>query len=224
MRVITSYIIGALLMISVVVAFSTVEITAPTSFTYQSSLQVNVSCGINISGFPYLYENINFSSRQSNVTSQVVNVTILNKSSEAGNYTILTSSLPLTVNASNGSLAPFWNFTATLADGRHWLKCNYTNASRNAAGDFISALTAERIVQIDIERDVFGIMGGTINFSTNGDINTSGLFHTNKGIVTAEAGATSASTCTNGEIRGNWSGTDQLCLCVSAAWECVAVS
>ena len=128
-------------------AFTTVEITAPSDLTYQNSTSVNISGGINITAFPYL--SADSGSSDVNITRHTVNVTILTKTTSSGTYSILASSLPLTINASNDTVKNFWNYTATLPEGRNYIRLNFTNVSRNADGSYGGALTAERIVQID---------------------------------------------------------------------------
>lgn len=148
--------IVAILMISFTAAFSTTQITAPTEFLYSEKLDINISGGINASGFSYLTVN----------QTETINVTILNKSSSAGAYGILESSLPLTINASNNMTEYFWNFTANFTNERHWIKLNFTNVSRADDGSFGGALTAERIVQIDIARDILDIGYYNLSFTT----------------------------------------------------------
>ena len=151
-------------------AFSTVEITAPTTITYLESTSVNVSCGINITGFPYLRSyNLN----SSNAT---INVTILTKTTSSGAYSILAASLPLTIDINNGSgvNGHFWNYSATLPVGRNYVQCNFTNVSRAADGTFGGALTAERIVQIDTEPVLINFSGNLHLENYNLSINSGG--------------------------------------------------
>ena len=137
-------------------AFTTVEITAPTTLTYLQTTSVNISGAINISAFPYLFEN-HFS--DNNTVRHVLNITILTKTTSAGAYSILASSLSLTYNASNDTVKNFWNFTATLPEGRNIIRLNWTNVSRADDGSFGGVLSAERIVQIDTQPNF-------INFSS----------------------------------------------------------
>ena len=153
--------------------FSTVEITAPTSLIlYQSSLEVNISGGINITAFPYLSNDP--SKNDTNTTSHVINVTILTKTTSAGSYSILAASLPLTINASNTTTKDFWNYTATLPEGRNYIRLNFTNVSRHADGTYGGALTAERIVQIDTEPTLINfsaklhLEGGNLSLNSGG--------------------------------------------------------
>ena len=179
------------------IAFSTVEITKPTAFSYQEVLEVNISGALNISGFPYLtytarkgngtQENGSFNAGF-NFSDEIINITILNKSSSAGSYGYLAS---FAVNVTNRTPDMFWNYTATLTQGRHWLRLNFTNVSRQDNGAFGGALTSERIVQIDIKGNILNIGGfGTVNITLdNGNINTSGYLFTSKNLsVIDEAG------------------------------------
>jgi len=170
----------ALLTIAFASAFTYNQITAPAEFYTSSSLEVNISGGINISAFPYLKTTGN------NATSHVINVTILNKSSSSGSYGILANSLSLTINASNYTEQKFWNYTATLTEGYNWIRLNFTNVSRNDDGSFGGSLTAERIVNVDTK--AFMITVGqfdTINISTKeGDINISGKYKSTKNNMT----------------------------------------
>ena len=209
------------MVVFVVVGFTTTQITAPTSFTYQSVLGVNVSGGINASGFSFLSSNS--STNGMNITEDVVNVTILNHSgSPSDPYGILASSLSLVVNATNDtSTTQFWNFTASLTDERHWIKLNFTNVSRADDGSFGGATTSERIVQIDIQYDRIVLLNGAINFSTTGNINTTGSISASRGLFT---GAAVEDDCSAGEFKLNTS-DDDLCLCSSDGnWKCVAVT
>lgn len=149
----------SLILIISVLAYSSNEITAPAAYSTSSTLTVNVSGGINASS----YDGI--------VGGSVVNVTILNKSSSSGAYGILAASLSLTCNASNGSLDYFWNYTATFTEGRQWIKLNFTNVSFN---NNVGSLSAERIVQIDLDATMLSLYGGKINFTDTGNINISG--------------------------------------------------
>lgn len=164
-----SIIVALLVLIFSASAFLTTEITAPTAFSYSPTLEVNISGGINVSAFPFLLdtgEGLNFS-------DNVVNITILNctvNSAGTCTYGILASSLPLTINATNRSPEVFWNFTATFTNDRHKVRLNFTNISRADDGSFGGALTAERIIQIDVQRNIIELLGGVINFSTDGNI------------------------------------------------------
>ena len=168
-----------------ITAFSTIEITAPAAFSYQETLLVNISGSINASGFPFL--NNPSTTSGGNYTVDVVNITILNHSgSSTDAYGILAASLPLLINATNDTTfsAVFWNFSATLTNERHWIKLNFTNVSRNDDGSFGGALSAERIIQIDVSGNILNVGGfDTINLSLDtGDINTSGGLHISKNI------------------------------------------
>ena len=145
----------SIVVVLMVSGFSTVEITAPTPLTYQSSTAVNISAGMNISAFSYLRSyNLN----ESNAT---INVTIYTKATSSGTYSILASSLILTYQASNSSITrDFWNYTATLSEGRNYVKVGFENVSRAADGSFNGVNTSERIVQIDSAPNL-------INFSSN---------------------------------------------------------
>lgn len=178
---IISHILVLLTLIFSVSAFLTTEINAPTKFSYQEVLTVNVSAVINVSGFPFL-SSTGFEGTDFNITRHIINVTILNHSgSSTDAYGILDSSLILTVNATNDTSAPamFWNFTATLTNERQWIKVNFTNVSRADDGTFGGALTAERIIQIDVKGNIINVGGfDTVNISLDtGAINTSGPLH-----------------------------------------------
>lgn len=154
--------------VTLVAGFSTVEITAPTSFQFLNSTLVNISGGINTSGFPFLLD----SKTGLNLSTHVINVTILTKTTAAGSYSILATSLPLTINATNlTNSLNFWNFTATLPEGRNYIRLNFTNVSRNAQGVFGGALSAERIVQIDTNLLLINITN-KIHFENNISINS----------------------------------------------------
>ena len=175
MKTIILSIVITLLTIFSVIAFSTVEKTAPFN-TYSTSIStsVNISGRINISGFPSLART------GENVTSHVINVTILNKSSLTGAYGILASSLSLVVsNATNGTTGPGdWNFTASLTEERHWLLLNFTNATPGGA------LTNVTVIEIDVDYDIMTIGQSVINFSIKtGNINISGILSADGGIV-----------------------------------------
>ena len=146
-----STLIVFLVVLMVVSGFSTVEITAPSDSTYQSTLAVNISGGINVSAFPFLLFTGANHSNNDTVARHVINVTILTKTSSSGTYSILAASLPLTINATNGTPQNFWNYTATLSEGRNYVRLNFTNVSINDKGEYGGALTAERIIQIDTE-------------------------------------------------------------------------
>lgn len=148
--------------------YSTVLKLAPPNFDHQESTSVNVSCAINVSGFPYLtgtgWNHSKYAG--TNVSSHIINVTILNKSSSSGAYGILASSLSLTVSAANDT-AFFWNYTATLTEGdRHFIICNFTNVSRNDDGSWGGALTGRALVQIDADATVLGFSGYNMSFVT----------------------------------------------------------
>ena len=150
----------ALITIFSVIAFTSNEISAPSAYVTLTSTSVNISGAVNASAFSGLSQG------------DVVNVTILNKSSNGGDYGILESSLLSRINASGTSKHVFWNQTVTLArDTRHWIILNFTNATSGGS------LSSERIIDIDI--DFFTIQVGqfgTINLSVDtGNINVSGI-------------------------------------------------
>ena len=163
-------------------AFLTVEITAPTAFSYQETLEVNVSAGLNITGFPFLI-NVGSNNGSVNSTNATVGINILNHSgSGTDTYGILASSTGLTITISNGTTPSadagnFWNFTATLTNERQFIKVNFTNVSRKDDGSFGGVLTAERVVQIDTSGNILNLGGfDTRNISLDdGTINMSGL-------------------------------------------------
>ncbi len=158
--------VGALLVIGMVVSYSTVIKNAPPDFDLQESTGVNVSCAINVSGFPYLAKTgwARNKTTGTNFSDHRINVTVSNKSSDSGAYSILAETLSLTINATNRSPEVFWNYTVTLTEGdRHWLFCNFTNVSRNDDGSYGGAITSVSLVQIDAERKILGF--DTYNFS-----------------------------------------------------------
>lgn len=208
-------------------AFSTVEITAPTAFSYHTTLGVNVSGGINVSGFPYLMIVDNASSWRANMSRHILNVTVLNctlGTNSTCTYGILAASLSLTVNATNdsASAANFWNYTATLTEGRHKIRLNFTNVSRADDGSFGGALSAERIVQIDVEYDIINVGGyGSINMSpTAGSINVSGTISTPLLALQNQTQITGTCTASEaGQMKYNASGTaNTIIWCNGAVW------
>ncbi len=157
MRLIILTLIELFVIVLMVSGFSTVEITAPSALKYETSTAVNISCGINITGFPYLSAD---TGGDNNITRHVLNITIYTKETSSGIYTILPSSLNLTMNASNDTQQNFWNYTATLSEERNYVKCGFENVSRNADGSYGGVNTSERIVQVDSAPNL-------INFSSN---------------------------------------------------------
>ena len=145
-----------------VIGFSTVDITAPDEFSYQATLSVNVSCGLNVSAFPWLLDK----SEGLNFSDEVINVTILNRTEETGAYGILGASLDLTLNATNRTPDAFWNYTYTATNGRQGILCNFTNVSRADNGAFGGALTAERLVQIDVDYNILAFNFYNFSFPT----------------------------------------------------------
>ena len=175
-------IVIALFLIISAAAFTTNEITAPSAYQTYNTLTVNISGGLNVSAFSFLTAR----NTSANFTQHVINITILNKSSSSGAYGILDSSLSLTINATNRTPDVFWNFTATLTEGRHWIRLNFTNVSRADDGSFGGSLSAERIVDIDLEAYVLTIgQFDKINFSLDsGNITIAGNYATNKNNIT----------------------------------------
>ncbi len=176
MKTIISSILITLLTIFSVIAFGTVEKSAPfNTYSTSTTTDINVSCAINISGFPSLART------GENVTSHVINVTILNKSSLLGAYGILNYSISSVVanatNASDGG-GNFWNLTITLTEERHWIQCNFTNATSGGA------LTNVTAIEIDVDYNIMTIGNNVINFSIDtGNINISGILSADGGIV-----------------------------------------
>jgi len=184
-KIIIAFGILLLMMISAG-AFTYNQISAPASYSTSASASINISGGINITAFPYLTgraagENGTYA----NVSNHTIGVRILNKSSSSGTYGILASSAALTVNAHNssGNTNNFWNFTATLKEGRNWIRLNFTNVSRNDAGGFGGSITDEVIIDIDTELYRITLKPfSKINFSLDtGDINISGNLHIGSG-------------------------------------------
>ena len=202
-------------------AFSTVEINAPADVTYFEVVTVNVSAAMNVTAFPFLTSSPGGDSGF-NITSHIINVTILNHSGSAtDDYGILASSLSLTYNASNYStIVDFWNFTGTFTNERNWIRVNFTNVSRAADGSFGGALTSERIVQIDTAGNVLNLGGfDTHNFSfDSGDFNISRLF-LGAGIDLNTDVAESGETCTAAN-RGLiiYNSTDGFMGCTESGW------
>ncbi len=194
-------------------AFTTTEITAPTEFSYHSIAQVNISGGINITAFPFLMRVTNTSSSMANISRHIINVTILNCTLGTGStctYGILAESLLLTLNATNdtASTANFWNYTATFTEGRHNVRLNFTNVSRQDNGAFGGALTTERIVQIDLEFNTLEIWGGEINLTSDGNISFAGILRSgtyNHSYITAD-GTKSWCGVSNANVWGCVSG------------------
>lgn len=214
MKMILCLVIAILLMVSVS-AYSTVEITAPTSFEFQSKLTVNISAAINASGFDFLKEG------------DRVNVTVQNHSGNSTHaYGILASSLSLTLNATGSNSSEqtnFWNFTATLTEGRQWIKVSFNNASRYDDGTFRIINTSERVVQIDLVYDRIAILGGVINFSDTGNINTSGTVSAAKLHVQNASADITTDTCEAsnfGEIRINRT-AKKLIWCDGDTWKII---
>lgn len=141
----------AVMLVASVTAFTT-QITAPaTNFVTETSTTINVSCAMNVSKFPYLRTyGLNF-------TNHTINLTVYNKSSDSGAYGVLASSLGETYTTSNSSTpSDFYDFQATLANNnRHWIKCGFENVSRNADGSYGGSNTSVKIIQIDVDYDIF---------------------------------------------------------------------
>lgn len=171
LKTIILIIVIALLTIISVIAYSTVEKTAPfTEYQIFTTTSINISGGVNASGASGLTN-----------AYDIVNVTILNKSSSAGAYGILNVSGQRhhLVNASNGTTNVFWNFTATLTEERHWIRINFTNAS-SVWNE--TMLTNETVFDIDVDYDVITIGQDVINLSTvTGNINISGIIRADSG-------------------------------------------
>ena len=201
----------ALCLVLSAAAFRFNQITAPVAYSTSTSTSVNISGGINITAFPFLaIKNMS----ESNFSTHVINVTILNKSSSSGAYGILASSLSLTVNATNltGDTNNFWNFTATLKEGRNWLRLNFTNVSRNDDGSFGGSLTDEVIIDIDTKKYLL-VLGGkanlpNINFSLDsGNVNISGVIKSKE--IRLQNSSTTSDDCdasSSGTMRFNGSG------------------
>ncbi len=225
MKIIGLVFLLCILFVFLASAFTTVEITKPTEFSYQESLTVNVSASINISGFPFLIStgfvlSDDATSTNFNISRHIIGFNILNHSgSSTDAYGILLTTSDLTINATNDTSSPpnIFDFLANLTSERHWIKINFTNVSRADDGTFGGALTAERIVQVDSRGNILNVGGfDTINLSLDtGDISIGG------GFISATA---DDPTCTVGEIRGN--ATDNsICLCTTTDnWKCATVS
>ena len=172
LKTISLSILMALLTIFSVMAYSTVTKTAPiNNYQPQTTLTVNVSGGINASGFSAL-----------STAGAQINVTILNKSSLNGDWGLYNPSGYI-VNASNGSIDFFWNVTITLTEGIHWIALNFTNSSglANATDGTLSNITA---IEIDLDYNIITIGQDVINLSTDtGNINISGILSADGGIV-----------------------------------------
>lgn len=106
-------------------AYTTNIISAPSSYSTSATTSVNISGMINISNnaFPYIdnFVRVSIAGQLNgtffNVSRHVINFTILNKSSSTGAYGYLAS---FSVNVTNDTASPvnFWNYTATLNEGR----------------------------------------------------------------------------------------------------------
>lgn len=202
-----SFVVVAVLAAAFAAAFTTTEITAPTAFSYHPILDVNISGGINVTAFPFLMRNND--SDNINIIRHVINVTILNctlGTSSSCTYGILAASLPLTINATNDTASGvnLWNYTAEFTQGRHKVRLNFTNVSQADDGTFGGALTAERIVQIDVEFNVLEIWGGVINLSSTGDVNISGRLHIGGGNLSVKSGGGTSFDCGPND-SGVWS-------------------
>ena len=210
-------IVIALLAAFSVIAFTIVEKTAPfNSYQTFTTLQINVSCGINASGIAGLAEK------------DSVNVTILNKSSLNGAYGIYGGVSHL-LNASGvGGASHFWNQTITLTEGRHWLLCNFTNVTFQGIPSILTNVTA---IEIDIDYNIITIGQDVINLSTDtGNINISGILSADAGIVSGkgiqlENSTQTADDCTTrgGELLFNGTGTatslPTLIFCDGVSWK-----
>ncbi len=190
-----------------VTAYSINEILAPTAYSTQVTLTINVSGGVNSSGITGLNEE------------DVVNVTILNKSSTSGAYGVYNVGgiYGYLTNASGPIVDHFWNQTITLTEERQWIILNFTNATAGGS------LTSEVIIDIDLNYFMLEIgQFGAVNISMDtGHINTTGLVLATGGLFT---GTAEEDTCSIGQFKVNTSDED-LCLCVSDGnWKCVVVT
>ncbi|KKM97082.1 hypothetical protein LCGC14_1171730 [marine sediment metagenome] len=194
LKTIISHIVIYLLVIFSVIAFTGVEKLAPiNAFSTSATTEINISGRINASGI--LFDNA--SNKYPLRGGDVINVTILNKSSLDGSYGILASSLSLTLNASNASTgheAQFWNFTATFVEGIVWIQLNFTNATgiNGTGGGLLSNVT---VIEIDVDYNIITIGLDVINLSTDsGNINISGILSADLGFMTNLGDANTEST------------------------------
>lgn len=167
MKIITSLIIGLMLIVSAL-AYTTTQITAPTAdFETQESQSVNVSGMVNASAFPDIRE----------LNSSLINITIMNKSCQSCGYDAHSSYI-INVSNQNGSLDVFWNQTITLQPGYNWIFLNFTNVS--VAVLPAHTVTEARIINIDPERFILDI--GDLGLKM-GDANEVACSATTRGLI-----------------------------------------
>lgn len=159
--------LGLILIIGLIIdttAYTTTEITAPPAgFTFTTSTSVNISGGINASGFPDLFVNGSIDAW--------IGVMIMNKSCQSCSYDNHSNYV---IKASNGSTSVFWNQTITLGEGYNWIYLNFTNAT--VAVLPAHTVTEVRIINVDTEKYKLNVGGfNKINFTVDvGNISTAG--------------------------------------------------
>lgn len=160
MRKILATLLTFLICAFTVSGYTTYLFAAPAEYLTSTSTGINFSGQINSSGVAGLDEG------------EVVNVTVMNKSSSSGSYGFLDATASSVVNAS-GELweDEFWNITATLTEERHWIKLNFTNSTEGGT------VTSEAIIDIDTDYYVLTVgQFDKINLSLDtGHINTTGI-------------------------------------------------
>lgn len=158
--IITSFLLLVLAVITIS-AFTITEITAPpTGFTTVTSDQVNVSGGINGSTASSLYTRYGPIS-ETNLSNNMVNVSILQKNTSTGSYKILDTSV---MNVSNFTRMS-WNLTVTVDEGYNWIRLNFTNVTTSQGG-VLGVQTDERIINLDSNLYMLNIGGlDKINFT-----------------------------------------------------------